>query len=415
MKNKNVFSILLIGSIALYLVWANIKSHTNKVIPKENIVSVSTAKNTSQNAIFNISDDPDKLIEIKKELINNQERYIVTGWINTKDIDVGISSIKLALFPFNHLVGCLAINMDIPRDKVYLIKDNEEKPITKLDVNNWQNDQWINYQVYAQVEKKSVIERVFEQLLADEAQASCITTENLKNVEKIVFQMPVAKEKQTIEATAIYKNYQWQTDMYTIVVPKENQNLNLLIKDDEKNVDDFLPNQPFFRSISFYDINKFVRLANNELLNIRNIESTLPFSVFKDYTLEGRSYCSKFNQYCLFGIEKLIVNTTLERDGETIVADLEDTFNTEYHIFNNKLLLYKDKGRLDFLDFKPKSLTINMKNVFNNPKYNINIEEKDGYKYITGNLYVKGTIVCNINTEKPDLSCMVEPAIIETR
>jgi hypothetical protein len=45
-------------------------------------------------------------------------------------------------------------------------------------------------------------------LLADEAQASCITTENLKNVEKIVFQMPVAKEKQTIEATAIYKNYQ---------------------------------------------------------------------------------------------------------------------------------------------------------------------------------------------------------------
>jgi len=105
MKNKNVFSILLIGSIALYLVWANIKSHTNKVIPKENIVSVSTAKNTSKNAIFNISDDPDKLIEIKKELINNQERYIVTGWINTKDIDVGISSIKLALFPFNHLVG----------------------------------------------------------------------------------------------------------------------------------------------------------------------------------------------------------------------------------------------------------------------------------------------------------------------
>jgi hypothetical protein len=88
-----------------------------------------------------------------------------------------------------------------------LIKDNKEKLITKQDVNNWQNDQWINYKVYTKVEKKSTIERVFERWLANEAQASCITTENLKNIKKIVFQMPEVKEKQTIEATAIYNNY----------------------------------------------------------------------------------------------------------------------------------------------------------------------------------------------------------------
>jgi hypothetical protein len=188
----------------------------------------------------------------------------------------------------------------------------------------------------------------------------------------------------------------------------------LLIKDDKKDVDDFLPDQPFFRSISFNSRNKFVRLSNNELLNIRNIESTIPFSVFKDYTLEGRSYCSKFNNYCVFGIEKLIVNTTLERNGENITAAFEDTFNTEYYISDNKILLYKDTGELDFLDMKPKSLTINIKNVFNNSNYNINIEEKDGHKHIPGNLYVKGIIVCKINTEKSDLNCMVEPDIIET-
>jgi ABC-type nickel/cobalt efflux system permease component RcnA len=79
MKNNNVCSILLIGFIALYIVWANIKNHTNKAIPKENIVSVSTLKNTSKNMIFNASDYPDKIIEIKKELINGEEQYISTG------------------------------------------------------------------------------------------------------------------------------------------------------------------------------------------------------------------------------------------------------------------------------------------------------------------------------------------------
>jgi hypothetical protein len=31
--------------------------------------------------------------------------------------------------------------MNISRDKVYIIKDNEEKLIATKDVSNWQNDQ----------------------------------------------------------------------------------------------------------------------------------------------------------------------------------------------------------------------------------------------------------------------------------
>ncbi|HRZ29340.1 MAG TPA: hypothetical protein P5052_00875 [Candidatus Paceibacterota bacterium] len=122
------------------MVYINRKNNNNNnIIPEE--ISVSTTKNTSKNTIANLSDYPDKILEIKKEVINNENQYVVSGWINTNDIDVMATSIKMDLFPFSYSVNCLAIDMSISKDKVYIIKDNEEKLIATKDTINWQNDQ----------------------------------------------------------------------------------------------------------------------------------------------------------------------------------------------------------------------------------------------------------------------------------
>ncbi|MFA5230101.1 MAG: hypothetical protein WC422_01475 [Candidatus Paceibacterota bacterium] len=53
------------------------KKHDEKVNPKE--IAVSTTKNTAKNIVFNVSDYPDKIIEIKKEVLNNEKQYVITG------------------------------------------------------------------------------------------------------------------------------------------------------------------------------------------------------------------------------------------------------------------------------------------------------------------------------------------------
>ncbi len=409
MKNKIIFFILLVTIVTMYMVYINRKNNNNNnIIPEE--ISVSTTKNTSKNTIANLSDYPDKILEIKKEVINNENQYVVSGWINTNDIDVMATSIKMDLFPFSYSVNCLAIDMSISKDKVYIIKDNEEKLIATKDTINWQNDQWINYKVYATIKQESMVERVFKGLIGDEVQASCHATETLKNIKKIVFQMPEVKEKQTIEAMEIYKDDEWDSDRYTIVVPKENQNLSLLINNGA-NTHNRLPEQPFLRSISLNNQKIFVRLINDELIEIKHIAS-LPFFVFKDYTLEGKTYCSKFNQHCVFSIEKLIVNTTLEKNENNITAPFEYTFKVDDYIYSDNISLSADEGILDYLNLKYKSTTINVKDVLDN---NINIEEKNGRKHISGDLYVKGKTICEIDKTKPNLNCIIEPAVIEMK
>ncbi|MFA5230102.1 MAG: hypothetical protein WC422_01480 [Candidatus Paceibacterota bacterium] len=221
--------------------------------------------------------------------------------------------------------------------------------------------------------------------------------------------MPEVKEKQMIEATEIYMDDKWDSDKYTIVVPKENQNLSLLIKD-KKHILDRLPEQPFFRGISLDNQKVFIHLINNELLEIKNIKKSIPFLILKDYTLEGRPYCSKFNGYCVFSIEKLIADTTLEKDGNNIASSFEYTFNVNNYIFNDKITLYESKNELDYLNIKSESIMIDLKDFLSN----ISIEEADGRKHIMGNLYTKGEIVCKITT-KSTLSCIIEPNIIEAR
>jgi len=77
MKNKIVFIILSIIFIVLFAVWTSMKKHDEKVNPKE--IAVSTTKNTAKNIVFNVSDYPDKIIEIKKEVLNNEKQYVITG------------------------------------------------------------------------------------------------------------------------------------------------------------------------------------------------------------------------------------------------------------------------------------------------------------------------------------------------
>jgi hypothetical protein len=221
--------------------------------------------------------------------------------------------------------------------------------------------------------------------------------------------MPEAKEKQIIEATEIYMDDKWDSDKYTIAVAKENQNLSLLIKDD-KNISDIMPEQPFFRGISLNNQKIFMHLINDELLEIKDIKKSIPFLVLKDYLLEGRSYCSKFNKYCVFSIEKLIANTTLKKDEENITAPFEHTFNVNNYIFNDRITLYASKNELDYLNIKSESVMVNLKNFLNN----ISIEETNGHKHITGNLYIKGNIVCKITT-KSTLNCIIDPDIIEMK
>jgi len=147
------------------------------------------------------------------------------------------------------------------------------------------------------------------------------------------------------------------------------------------------------------------------LIEIKHIAS-LPFFVFKDYTLEGKTYCSKFNQHCVFSIEKLIVNTTLEKNENNITAPFEYTFKVDDYIYSDNISLSADEGILDYLNLKYKSTTINVKDVLDN---NINIEEKNGRKHISGDLYVKGKTICEIDKTKPNLNCIIEPAVIEMK
>jgi DNA mismatch repair ATPase MutS len=79
MKNKNIFIIPLAIIIVICVVYTNMKNHNNNnnIIPEK--ISVSTTKNTSKNMISNLSDYPDKILEIKKEILNNEKQYVITG------------------------------------------------------------------------------------------------------------------------------------------------------------------------------------------------------------------------------------------------------------------------------------------------------------------------------------------------
>jgi hypothetical protein len=77
MKNKNIFIIPLAIIIVICVVYTNTKNHNNNIIPEK--ISVSTTKNTSKNMISNLSNYPDKILEIKKEVLTNEKQYVITG------------------------------------------------------------------------------------------------------------------------------------------------------------------------------------------------------------------------------------------------------------------------------------------------------------------------------------------------